>query len=76
MPRDVHREMQMLARHQAYIAAAGLSSICGRIYISNQGINCQGGGTKVHAEDYVKWVGSQLEFQGTTGIPPAQPTRV
>lgn len=27
---------QMLARHKAFIAANGLDSICGRIYISKQ----------------------------------------
>ena len=53
----------MLARHKQYIADNGLDSICGRIYISHQGINCQGGGLKAHAEQYVAWVGSQPEFQ-------------
>jgi hypothetical protein len=29
-------DTQMLARHKAFIAANGLESICGRIYISKQ----------------------------------------
>jgi hypothetical protein len=28
--------LQMLARHKSFIAANGLDSICGRIYISKQ----------------------------------------
>lgn len=56
--------LQMLSRHKQYIADNGLDSICGRIYISKQGINCQGGGLKQHTEQYVSWVGSQPEFQG------------
>lgn len=54
----------MRARHKQYIADNGLDSICGRIYISRQGINCQGGGLKCHTQQYVSWVGSQPEFQG------------
>lgn len=54
----------MVARHKQFIADNGLDSICGRIYISKQGINCQGGGLKAHTEQYVSWVGSQPEFQG------------
>eukprot|EP00775_Hariotina_reticulata_P008460 gene8460-8644_t len=61
---ELRCELQMLARHQSHIAAAGLSSICGRIYISSQGINCQGGGTRAQAEAYVEWVGHQPEFKG------------
>jgi predicted sulfurtransferase len=42
--------LQMLARHKSFIAVHGLDSICGRIYISAQGINCQGGGLREHTE--------------------------
>jgi predicted sulfurtransferase len=42
--------LQMLSRHKSVIAGRGLDSICGRIYISAQGINCQGGGLREHTE--------------------------
>jgi len=35
-----------------------------------QGINCQGGGTKQHAQQYVEWVGAQPEFQGGLTLLP------
>ncbi|WIA17728.1 hypothetical protein OEZ85_009244 [Tetradesmus obliquus] len=59
----VHPE-EMLARHKAFISSNGLDSICGRIYISAQGINCQGGGLREHTEAYVAWVAAQPEFAG------------
>jgi predicted sulfurtransferase len=34
------------------------------LLLPTQGINCQGGGLKEHAEKYVEWVGAQPEFQG------------
>eukprot|EP00879_Flechtneria_rotunda_P029738 GHRR01032183.1.p1 GENE.GHRR01032183.1~~GHRR01032183.1.p1 ORF type:complete len:492 (+),score=132.74 GHRR01032183.1:329-1804(+) len=61
---DITDPQEVLARHKAYITDNGLTSICGRIYISSQGINCQGGGLKTHAEQYAEWVKSQSEFQG------------
>lgn len=39
-----------------------------RVYVFTQGINCQGGGTKQHAEQYVQWVAAQPEFQGEGAI--------
>lgn len=61
---DIADPEEMLARHKAFIASNGLDSICGRIYISAQGINCQGGGLREHAEAYVAWVAAQPEFSG------------
>ena len=38
---------------------------CCRCHLmSLQGINCQGGGTTQHAQQYVEWVGAQPEFAG------------
>eukprot|EP00878_Enallax_costatus_P041732 GHUV01048602.1.p1 GENE.GHUV01048602.1~~GHUV01048602.1.p1 ORF type:complete len:255 (+),score=82.60 GHUV01048602.1:611-1375(+) len=61
---DIADPDEMLARHKQYIADHDLHSVCGRIYISKQGINCQGGGLKTHTQQYVSWVASQPEFQG------------
>ncbi|KAF8055836.1 STR8 [Scenedesmus sp. PABB004] len=61
---DVADPEEMVSRHRAFIESRGLTSLCGRIYISAQGINCQGGGTAAHAAAYVAWVGSLPEFRG------------
>ncbi|KAF6265177.1 hypothetical protein COO60DRAFT_1119106 [Scenedesmus sp. NREL 46B-D3] len=61
---DIADPEEVLLRHKSFIAAQGLDSICGRIYISAQGINCQGGGLRQHTEAYVSWVASQPEFAG------------
>jgi UPF0176 acylphosphatase like domain len=57
---DIADPEEMMQRHRAVITQRGLSSLCGRIYISSQGINCQGGGLREHTTEYVRWVEQQV----------------
>ena len=52
--------MQVEQQHRAALADL---DICGRIYISSQGINAQFSGPAAHTHVYTSWVSKQPLFQ-------------
>lgn len=52
--------VQVIAEHKAWVADKDL---CGRIYLSTQGINAQYSGLAGHAEGYAKWLEQQELFK-------------
>jgi predicted sulfurtransferase len=62
---DVAKPGETAKHHKIYIREQGWD-ICGRIYISYQGINAQFSGPKEDALAYTNWVAAQPEFRDLT----------
>lgn len=60
---DIAKPGETAAWHKEYIKQQGWD-ICGRIYISFQGVNAQFSGPREDALAYTAWVASQPEFKG------------
>jgi hypothetical protein len=62
---DVSQPEEAVSRHKTKISDNGWD-ICGRIYVSYQGINAQFSGPWQDALEYTRWVASQPEFRDLT----------